>query len=37
MKKITLHTFIVVAFSLAADMAFADRGGFGRKEKKRTL
>lgn len=37
MKKITLHTLVIVALSLAATFAFADRGGFGRKDKKRVV
>jgi hypothetical protein len=35
MRKISIYTFIVVVFSLAASIALADRGTFGRKDKKK--
>lgn len=37
MKKITNTALIVIVLSLAATVAMADRGGFGRKEKKNKL
>ncbi|MEO6687370.1 MAG: hypothetical protein ABIN24_15465 [Dyadobacter sp.] len=37
MKKVTNSVLIVIVLSLAATVAFADRGGFRRKEKKNKL
>lgn len=37
MKKITNSLLIVIVLSLAGTVAMADRGGFGRKEKKNRL
>ena len=37
MKNLFTHIIIIVTLSLAASIAFADRGGFGRKDKKRVV